>query len=585
MVITETKESYPEIVERVNATSGAALEFKDQVRVRWLRNCTIEPVEAYLRYYLYKEQIGCSVTFGGFDSIRQDLTTPAAQDPAFQHAATVLAIHGDFGFLRGEELLRSADATVAYLTELFDEAGERCPHRVIVNTWIPPIHVLKMPGGSQVENCVQAANGFVRDYVRKHPAKFALADWERLARNLGESDTFDYRFLYSAKAPFTKRFLQLLAFDIARVLRLEFGRVKKALVLDCDGTLWGGILGEDGPGGVQLDPWEYPGNIYYRFHETVMALRENGVLVCLCSKNEERDLLDFMESNPHCLIKQKHLAAWRVNWRNKAENIASLAAELNLGLDSLVFVDDSAVECALVREMLPMVAVLQVPERRYELPDLLARHGLFDFIATTPEDRDRTAMYQAEMHRRKAQASFRDLEDYLSDLQLTAEVREALPSDLPRIAQLTQKTNQFNLTTIRYAEAELEEMLRSQRAAVFCLRPSDRFGDYGITGVLIARLDGRVGCVDSFLMSCRILERRFEFIFLAEVMRSLEARWPIDEWRAAYIPTAKNKIVAGFWEGVGFHRLDQNEDRERFATLPGTWRLPCRTDFITIKRV
>jgi FkbH-like protein len=579
---TTTLENYPAVVEAVRAMEKSASAFKQKVSLRWLRNCTLEAIEPYLRQSLYQERISCDLAFGGYDTILQDLESPGPQAPGVTHSATVLAVFGDPDFLRDPEVFASPAATVACLEELFAQASARCPHLLIVNTWIPPLHVAKVPGETRLENCVRAANTFIRDYVRRHPTRFALADWERIALSLGEAATFDYRFRYSAKAPFTHQFLKMLAIETARILRLACGRIKKCLVLDCDGTLWGGILGEDGPASLQLDPFDYPGNVFHRFQENILALHERGVLLCLCSKNDEEDLFQYLENNPSCPIKKQHLAGWRVNWDNKAKNISDLAVELNLGLDSFIFVDDSAAECELIRQALPEVTVLQVPGRIYELPDLIERHGYFDSLATTAEDRERTAQYQVEGRRREVRTAFADLEQYLRSLELKAQVREAAAGDLPRVAQLVQKTNQFNLTTIRHPQADLEKLVDAPDAAVFFLRPSDRFGDYGITGVLIARREGAVAGIDTLLLSCRILERRLEYAFVAEVFRVLETRWPVQEWHATYSRTEKNKIVANFWDSLKFVPLEQGADRKTYSAARGAWSLPCETGFISL---
>jgi FkbH-like protein len=575
-------ENYPAVVEAVRAMEQSASGFKQKFSLRWWRNCTLEAIEPYLRHCLYQERIGCDLSFGGYDTILQDLESAQPPAPGVTHSATVLAVFGDPDFLRDSTVFASPAATVAWLEELFVRAASRCSHLLIVNTWIPPMHVAKVAGETRLENCIRAANTFIRDYVRRNPTRFALADWERIALTLGETGTFDYRFRYSAKAPFTHSFLKILAQETMRILRLACGRVKKCLVLDCDGTLWGGILGEDGPESLQLDPFDYPGNVFHRFQQNVLALHERGVLLCLCSKNDETDLFQYLESNPSCPIKKPHLAAWRVNWENKAKNLADLAAELNLGLDSFVFVDDSPSECDLIRQALPEVTVLQVPNRIFELPDLIERHGCFDALATTAEDRDRTAHYQVEGRRREARASFEDMEQYLRSLELKAQVREVSADDLPRVAQLVQKTNQFNLTTIRHSQADLEKLMGAPDAAMFRLRPSDRFGDYGITGVLIARLRGRVAEIDTMLMSCRILERRLEFAFVAEVFRVLEARWALTEWHATFSRTEKNKIVANFWDSLKFTSTGQQPERKTYSAARGAWSLPCETNFISL---
>jgi FkbH-like protein len=368
----------------------------------------------------------------------------------------------------------------------------------------------------------------------------------------------DYRFWYMSKAPFKQSFLNLYALEVFKIVRALKGKIKKCLLLDCDNTLWGGVVGEDGISGISLDRHSYPGNVYYDFHKQILRLHDRGVLIALVSKNNEEDVWEILERHSDCLIKRKHLSAWRVNWNDKAENIRSIAAELNLGIDSFVFVDDSPVECDLVRGLLPDVSVIQVPSKLYLLPGVLARDGLFDTLVLSAEDRIRSAMYQAETLRKQAEGTFTTLEEYLTTLGLEATIHLARLDDLARIAQLTQKTNQFNLTTRRYSVAQIEAFHHSSNAAVFSLNVSDRFGDSGLTGVLIALREGTVGKIDTFLLSCRVLGRNLETVFLDRCLVMLQKCWGVSKWFAEYIPSPKNGQTADFYSRVGFTVIQED---------------------------
>ena len=224
--------------------------------------------------------------------------------------------------------------------------------------------------------------------MRQHRAQFFLVDFERIIRLLGEEKTIDYRFWYTSKALFKKDFLNAYAQEIVKIAKALKGRTKKCLVLDCDNTLWGGIIGEDGISGIKLDKHIYPDKLYYEFQQNVINLHERGIIIALCSKNNEEDVWEILDNHPSCLLKRRHVAAWRINWDDKSSNIKSIANELNLGIDSFVFVDDSPLECELVKKMLPDVTVLQVPQKLYTYPKILLHDGWFDTLHISEEDKN-----------------------------------------------------------------------------------------------------------------------------------------------------------------------------------------------------
>src|SRR5262249_27162949 len=268
----------------------------------------------------------------------------------------------------------------------------------------------------------------------------------------------------------------------------------------------------------KLDRNDYPGKAFYDFHTSLLHLAERGVLIVLCSKNNEADVFEVLDEHPWCRLKRTHLSGWRINWQDKATNIVELADELNLGLDSFVLVDDSPAECELVRNLLPEVTVLSVPEKVYELPSLLLKQGLFDTLRLTDEDKGRARLYQSETQRKSSRGAFLSVDDYLASLETVAVIHRMTPAEGPRAAQLTQKTNQFNLTTKRYSEADMRTFAARTDAAVFTLSVKDRFGDLGLVGVAILERDGTAGRIDSFLMSCRVLGRGLERPVLAHCL-------------------------------------------------------------------
>lgn len=340
---------------------------------------------------------------------------------------------------------------------------------------------------------------------------------------------------------------------------------KKCLVLDLDNTLWGGILGEDGIDGIQLGN-TYPGNSFRDFQQHLRQAAQNGVILTACSKNNEEDVIEAWERNPSMILKKKHFAAYKINWQDKASNIMALAQELNIGLDSMVFIDDNPAERELIRQTLPEVSVPDFPAQPYQLPlfftEIYERY--FQIYALTKEDLTKTNQYQANAQRIQFEKKFTTLKDYLASLEMELKIQPANRFNTPRIAQMTQKTNQFNLTTRRYREDEIHSF-HAQKHLVLCMAVKDKFGDNGITAAGIIKLDKnkRTAEIDTFLLSCRILGRGIESVFLKFILNKLKTL-NYTNIEAAYIPTHKNKQTADFYDKLDFKVSEQSNGAKRY---------------------
>ena len=337
---------------------------------------------------------------------------------------------------------------------------------------------------------------------------------------------------------------------------------KKCLVLDLDNTLWGGVLGEDGIEGIKLGG-DYPGKAFHYYQDALLELSKSGVILTVCSKNNEEDVLEAWEKNPFMVLKKDNFAAWRINWADKATNIKELAEELNIGLDSFVFVDDNPTERELIKQVLPMVEVPEFPAQPYELPqffkDLVERY--FRVYSLTNEDKQKTEQYKANAQRAQAQRSFVDFDAFLESLDIQITIEAANEFNIPRIAQMTQKTNQFNLTTKRYTDAEVRSLVQAGWK-IWCISVADKFGDNGITGCIMVNGD----TFDTFLLSCRILGKGIEDAFIKKIL-SLLKESGVKTVLALYVPTAKNAQVKDFYERCGFTCVKEETDGRKSYVL------------------
>ena len=486
-----------DMLELINSAELSGDASGIPVAFNFLRNFTIEGIEPFIQYHCLLGGLKAKITFGNYDVVHQEVLDRSSHLYRSPPDIIASALYLDTYIPDGWRAGWSADEVIISLAGLFADIAQNTDALIVVNTFVPPFYsdfgITTVKDLSSHHNEVLRLNQLIREYVLSSPARFVLADWERFVRLVGANESMDYRFWYMSKAPFKKGFLDLYALELVKVARALKGKSKKCLILDCDNTLWGGVIGEEGLHGIKLDRHSYPGNIFYEFQKSIQRLHERGVLIAICSKNNDQDVWDVLEGHPDCLLKREHLSAWRVNWSDKASNIRSLAAELNLGLDSFVFVDDNPVECGLIREMLPEVTVLQVPEKLYTYPPLLNQDGLFDTLTLSSEDRQRSQMYRNEANRKCEQAKFETLDQYLASLSLSIAVHRVKDDEVARVAQLTQKTNQFNLTTRRYSEAKIAALNSNPDWAIIRLLVRDKFGDSGLTGVLTASREGGDG--------------------------------------------------------------------------------------------
>lgn len=349
----------------------------------------------------------------------------------------------------------------------------------------------------------------------------------------------------AAHIPFTQEGCVALAAGVARAAHSALTSPAKVIVLDCDNTMWGGVVGEDGPQGVRLEP------AHRAVQEWAVARQREGVLICLASKNEDTDVAEVLAVREDMPLRAEHITARRVNWEPKALNIASLAAELDLGLDSFIFLDDNPVEVAAVRSAHPEVLALQLPEDGDAVPGFLDRIWSLDRLTVTAEDRKRTDFYRARSDRDAMRRNASSFTDFIAGLQLAVDVAPPTPEQYPRTSQLTFRTNQFNLSTVRRTAAEMQVLLADPKVRILTAHVRDRFGDYGLVGLAITRedADGESAVLDTFLMSCRVLGRGVEHAFLAAVAREL-GEAGVSELVAPYVPSERNTPVRRFFGSV-----------------------------------
>ncbi|MCS7027711.1 MAG: HAD-IIIC family phosphatase [Bacteroidia bacterium] len=409
---------------------------------------------------------------------------------------------------------------------------------------------------------VRKLNTLLMDKAQEYKNVF-IQDMSALQNRLGLEKVFKPSLYYTANQVYDVDFLPYIAKSVVDIILSLEGKFKKCLILDLDNTLWGGIIGDDGMENIQIGEIGI-GKAFTDLQYYAKKLKERGIILCVCSKNDEATAKEPFEKHPDMVLRLKDIAVFVANWENKADNIRYIQSILEIGFDSMVFLDDSPFERNLVRMQLPEVCVPELPEDPAEYVTYLESLNLFETASFTQDDTARTQMYQVEDMRRKAQAQYCSIEEYLQSLNMVAEVGDFSHSFyVPRIAQLTQRSNQFNLRTIRYTEADIERIAQDKNYATFYFCLTDKFGSYGLISVIILqRQDSETLFIDTWLMSCRVLKRgveQFALNTIVEYAQNNNFKFIIGE----YIPTAKNGMVKDHYPKLGFEPTEK----------PNVWKL------------
>lgn len=477
-----------------------------------------------------------------------------------------LPVSPALGSVAGEEA--NINAVLDWLGSLRDGFRRNCAATVVIPTMAPPADPLFGSLDAAVPGSLRRILGKLNQkIVELAPASGDLVlDVAFLASAVGLDEWCDAAYWNLAKLPFGQAFLPLYADHVLRTLAAARGKSRKCLILDLDNTVWGGVIGDDGLDGIVLGNGSAKGEAFLAVQRLALALRDRGVLLAVSSKNEEEMARGPFRSHAEMLLKESDIAVFQANWIDKAGNLRAIAKELNIGLDALVLLDDNPAERALVRRELPEVAVPELPPDPAHYPRVLAWAGYFDTVSYSAEDAERGQYYASNAKRAELAVSATDIDGYLASLRMVMTVVPFDASGRSRICQLINKTNQFNLTTIRYSERQVMAFETDPSVLALQIRLIDTFGDNGMISVIIAVPDGDALEIDTWLMSCRVLNRGVERAALNVLVGAARARG-CRALRGAYISTKKNSLVREHYKRLGFSQLSGGDERS-------TWILP-----------
>ena len=541
-------------------------------RLAILRSFTIEPVVPILRALALFHGIDLIVQVGAFNAYSKELLDPNSDLYAFNPDVVILAtqtrdvlpeLWNDSAATEDSEAL--AARVGADMENLIDSLRSRSKAHLILNTLekpsFPNAGILDSQRNTGQSETIRAVNRHIQDAAAKHLGVYVL-DYDALIARFGRLNWGDESKWLTMRMPLGADSFVQLAREYIRFLLPLCGRTCKALLIDLDNTIWGGVIGEDGIDGIKLGA-EYPGNAYLEVQRAILDLHRRGIILAICSKNNSEDALEVFKKHNAMLLRLDHFAATRINWKSKAENIRELATELNIGIDALAFLDDNPLEREEVRMLLPEVHVIDLPAGPAHFAGALRSSPVFERLALSQEDRARGTYYLAERQRAQLQSTGVALDDYYRSLGIVVEIGAVTSRTIARVAQLTQKTNQFNLTTRRYSEQEIAVKAADAHWRVDTLTASDRFGDYGLVGVVITNRSGDVCEIDSFLLSCRIIGRSIETALLSYVAREA-ASGGMRTLRGWYLPTRKNAPAKDFYSKHGFKMISEDDGKMLF---------------------
>ena len=548
-----------------------------------LSNVTVNPIKEILELSIRSLSLNPLVKFGNYDNIVQETFGIGDTDLVivfYELINLTENFHLQAELLSDEELLEVMAKCKQDLDIIFHNLSVK--PLVLFNRFSSYPFTGAHFGKRNIDTIERELNNYI---FEKKPGNVQLIDINRILCSIGVKEALDKKKFGKYKSLYKIEFLKLYVDGIENLLLRRTGELKKALIFDCDNTLWKGVIGEDGPEGIDMSAKSDVGVHYQQVQKIAVVLSEKGVLICLCSKNNSAEVEGLLGNHPDMVLNTSHIVAMKVNWNSKDENLKALAKELNIGLDSFVFIDDSEFEVNLVKSSLRDVVTVIVPKDITEYPSLILETAQRYFnLEPLKEDLTKVKAYKEQAQRTDALSSIGNIDAYLATLETKVVISKNNYEQIPRVAQLTQKTNQFNLTTIRYSETEIAALMNDGKATVFTIDVSDKFGESGITGVVILKrsmIDEKVIEIDSYLLSCRILGRKIEAAFLDFIVTYCkEQNYKIV--KATYIRTAKNTQVATFYSDHQF-QIETGSDNEVTYWLDLEKYTPEKISFISLQ--
>ena len=560
--------------------------FNKKIKVAFLSSFTINGLSESLKVKCSKKQISCNTYVGGYNQYNQEILDNKSKLYSFSPDITFLildtrSIFGNLFYfpysVTKSERENFVNEKITEITNLINTFSETSKSKLVITNLSLPHY---SPHGIAETKTNYSFHDAIIDFNKKLKEKFLnvnsvyVFDFFKFVIKHGENNVFNFQNYLFGDIKISLDYIPYLANEFMPYIISFLGLTKKCIVVDLDNTLWGGIVGEDGFDGIRLGP-QPPGNAFVEFQKYLKALSQRGILLAINSKNNFDDAIQVIREHPFMILKESDFSCIKINWNNKASNMQEISKELNIGLDSFVFFDDDPINRELIRESMPEITTPELPHDPSFYSEVIQSLHDFSTFQITSEDTNRGQMYLEQKQRTESQNSISDISEFLKKLNLEIEIKKTNSFTIPRISQLTLKTNQFNLTTKRYHEDQIKKFSEDKNFLIGCAQIRDKFGDNGITGVFIVeKTNYDEWFLDTFLLSCRVMGREAEKAILYFIINEAKNN-NIKRLKAKFIPTEKNKPIENFLpdcqfykkDGIWIYNLDKPFNMPDFLTL------------------
>lgn len=546
--------------DKINGTQARPL------KIGLIGGSTLYPLSDLVEHMLTVTVGNVELVVGDYNNYRSEILDSSSELYRFQPDFVIILPDEQSckytGRLNDSEelIIDEVNRVSAELLQMCSVVRERANAEIILCNYILPPYIDLGPYGAKslasdwnFKKSVNLALG------SKSPNFVHICDLEFLAYRLGGLSAKDEKSWFESKQLCSPSLQVALVKEIAHLIDSLKKSPKKVLVLDLDNTLWGGVVGDDGIEGIEIGDTSARGEAFKAFQSYILSLTERGILLGVCSKNDYENAIEPFRRHPEMVLREENFVSFKANWEPKAQNLIEMANELNLGLDSFIFVDDNPAEIDIVRQFAPDVTTILLEPDPSCYVRQLKESRLFERFTITGEDMRRTEQYREETQRKRVLESSVDMDSYLQSLEMVGSISEFDTLDLPRIVQLINKSNQFNLTTKRRTESEIEALMSDPRYTGFTMRLSDRFGDHGLISIVICFAENGNFEVDTWLMSCRVLKRQVEEEVLNEIVR-LAKKTDCGKVKGVYLPTTKNGMVSDLYPRLGFQSVSTRKE-------------------------
>lgn len=571
-------------VNKAFEESNEALAALYPLRVALLSSFSIDFIHSSLKCYGYINGFNLEIYQAGYSQYRQEILNSSSGLYSFDPNVVILAVEGKhlspalyehYLDISADKIEQIAEQVSDELLGLIERYRKNSSATLLIHDFTrPPQFALGIADNNVVCGQLQMIdqiNLALRQFAKQNMGVYVV-NYAGLINRYGFEKWYDLRMELYAQAPIAQAMFPYLICEYMKYFRSITGKTKKCLVVDLDNTLWGGVVGEDGVQGIKLGQ-QYPGNAYVAFQHQILNLYKRGIILAIASKNNRLDAEEVFETNPNMALKKQHFSCLEINWNPKSQSIINIAKQLNIGVEHIVFIDDNPAECEQVREALPQVTVILLGKQPESYVDSLLSEGWFDSVNFSVEDSIRNQHYQQRQESQALLENSTSLEAFYHNLDMTLIFDKVNKQSKTRAAQLTQKTNQFNLTTRRYTELEIARRMDDPNWFLISLQVTDRYGDNGIVGLLMVEKLKESLVIDTFLLSCRVIGRTIETAMLVFVT-TLAKQLKLDTVIGEMIPTAKNLPVRELYKNHGFLPIPEENDRWLLYTETSVMKYP-----------